>query len=64
MVTKLGSTQQVKLLDEIIDNAAGLPLESQDLLLMMAKAMKYTRDSIECSHTGGQAAWGNVFRDE
>ena len=63
MVTKLGSTQQAKLLDEIIDNAVGLPLESQDLLLMMAKAMKYTKDNMECSYTGGQAEWENVSRD-
>ncbi len=63
MAVKSGSTQRVKLLDEIIDNAAGLPLEKQDALLMMAKAMKYTRDSMECSRMGEQKAWENVFRD-
>jgi len=36
-----GSNQKV--LDEIIDNVAGLPLESQDTILMVAKAMQYTR---------------------
>lgn len=33
-------------MDEIIDNASELPLESQDWLLMMAKSMRYTRDCI------------------
>ena len=43
---KTDGVGQVKILDEIINNATGLPLESQDLLLMMAKAMRYTRDCI------------------
>ena len=30
-------------LNKIIDDAVGLPTESLDLLLMMAKAMRYTR---------------------
>ena len=34
------------MLDEIIDNAIELPVESQDLLLMMAKAMRYTRECV------------------
>ncbi len=38
------TVQQVKVLDELIDNAIGLPVGSQDLLLMMAKAMRHTRD--------------------
>lgn len=29
---------------EIIDNARGLSIENQKLLLMMAKAMRYTRE--------------------
>lgn len=44
MATQNNSTQQVKVLDEIIDNAIMLPAGSQDLLLMMAKAMRHTRD--------------------
>lgn len=44
MTTQKGSAQQLKVLDEIIDNATGLPVESQDLLLIIAKAMRYTRD--------------------
>lgn len=40
------STEKTKVLDEIINGAVELPLESQDLLLMMAKAMRYTRDYI------------------
>ncbi len=41
-----GSVERVKVLDEIINNAIGLPLESQDWLLMMAKSMRYTRDCV------------------
>lgn len=40
------SAQQIKLLDELIDNATELPVESQNLLLMLAKAMSYTRNCI------------------
>ncbi len=46
MEMQLTSTKNVTVLDEIIDNASGLPLESQDWLLMMAKSMRYTRDCI------------------
>lgn len=44
MTTQNTTVQQVKVLDELIDNAIGLPVGSQDLLLMMAKAMRHTRD--------------------
>ena len=37
---------RLKILDEIMENAGTLPLESQDLLLMMAKAMRHTRDCV------------------
>lgn len=40
------SRGNAKVMDEIIDNAAGLPIESQYMILMMAKAMKYTRDCV------------------
>lgn len=43
---QLTSIKNVTVLDEIIDNASELPLESQDWLLMMAKSMRYTRDCI------------------
>lgn len=36
--------KQTELLDELIDNATGLPVESQELLLMMARGMAYTRE--------------------
>ncbi len=58
MTMKTDGVGQVKILDEIINNATGLPLESQDLLLMMAKAMRYTRDCIyrtECHRTVSQS---------
>lgn len=40
------SRGNTKVVDEIIDNAAGFPVESQYMILMMAKAMKYTRDCV------------------
>ncbi len=40
------TVQQMKVLDELIDNAIGLPVSSQDLLLMMAKAMRHTRNCL------------------
>lgn len=46
MITPNSSIQQGKVIDEIIENAIELPVESQDLLLMMAKAMRYTRDCV------------------
>lgn len=44
MTTQKNSVKKISMLNEIIDNAVELPLESQNLLLMMAKSMKYTRD--------------------
>lgn len=44
MTAQIGSVERVKILDEIINNAIELPLESQDWLLMMAKSMRYTRN--------------------
>lgn len=46
MEMQITSTKNGTVLDEIIDNASELPLESQDWLLMMAKSMRYTRDCI------------------
>ena len=40
------TVHQMNVLDEIIDNAIGLPVSSQDLLLMMAKAMRHTRNCL------------------
>lgn len=39
-------SQQTDILDELIDNASGLPVESQNLLLLLAKSMAYTRDCL------------------
>ena len=44
LTVKKCSNQPVAVLDEIIENAMELPVESQKLVLMIAKAMKYTRD--------------------
>lgn len=46
MTTQNTTVQQLKILDELIDNAIGLPVSSQDLLLMMAKAMRHMRDCL------------------
>ena len=40
------SRENTKVVDEIIDNAAGFPVESQYMILMMAKAMQYTHNSV------------------
>ena len=46
MATKVGMVQQKDVLNEIIDNAVSLPIENQELLLSMAKAMRYTRKCV------------------
>lgn len=46
MLMQESSVKKVKILDEIIDNATELPLESQDWLLLIAKSMRYTRDCV------------------
>lgn len=46
MAVQNNSGQKTKIADEIIDNAIGLPVENQELLLMMAKAMQYTRKCV------------------
>lgn len=49
------SRGNAKVMDEIIDNAAGLPIECQYMILMMAKAMKYTRDCVMRQLSGEQS---------
>lgn len=44
MIKKINSIKKVEILNEIIERAIELPLESQNLLLFMAKAMQYTRN--------------------
>lgn len=50
------SSGNAKVIDEIINQAADFPIESQYMILMTAKAMKYARDcvtrqfSLEPSH--------------
>ena len=43
MTKQSGVVDDVNILDEIIDNATNLPLESQKLVLLLAKGMAYTR---------------------
>lgn len=46
MSVQLSSREKADIADEIINNAIGLPVENQELLLMMAKAMQYTRNCV------------------
>lgn len=54
MKEKDDSVQQVKILNELIENAMGLPIESQNLLLILAKGMAYTRDCLVKQSTAEQ----------
>lgn len=42
----MSSIKKTVILDEIMDNVATLPLESQEWLLIIAKSMRYTRNCI------------------
>lgn len=55
MKEKDDSVQQVKILNELIENAMGLPIESQNLLLILAKGMAYTRDCLVKQNTAEQS---------
>lgn len=46
MTEKNSTVGKEKVLEEIICNASGLSLESQNLLLILAKGMAYTRDCL------------------
>lgn len=45
------SVDQGKVLDEIINNATGLPPDGLEIILLIAKSMKYTRECMmkECN---------------
>ena len=49
MTKEMCSEKQDSVLDEIIDNAVGLPLESQRFLLILAKGMAFTRQCLSAS---------------
>lgn len=40
------SAEQRKVLDNIIENAVELPVDSLEVLLLVAKSMRYTRECI------------------
>lgn len=46
MIKPIYSTKKDLVIDEIISNATELPLEKQEMLLVIAKAMQYTKNSI------------------
>lgn len=57
--TQFDSGRQTGIADEIIDNAIGLPLENQELLLMMAKAMQYTRNCVSRQSAARPPSWNS-----
>lgn len=44
LTNQMSLLKKNEILDEIINNAIELPIESQDLLLMIAKGMRFTKD--------------------
>ncbi|MCM1261207.1 MAG: hypothetical protein NC313_00695 [Butyrivibrio sp.] len=46
MAKETNLEEQTNVLNEIIENAIGLPPSNQEALLLIAKAMKYTRECI------------------
>ena len=54
LIKRKSSIEEIKVLDEIIDNAMELPLESQNLLLILAKGMAYTRSCVTKQINEGQ----------
>lgn len=52
-----GPAPQGEVLRELMENAVGLPLESQKLLLILAKGMAYTRDCL--TRQGGKNQQNN-----
>lgn len=54
LIKHKSSIEKIKVLDEIIDNAMELPLESQNLLLILAKGMAYTRNCVTKQFNEGQ----------
>lgn len=54
MTNQIKPNEENETLDNLIDNAKKLPLDSQMVLLMVAKAMRYTQDRINGSDGAGQ----------
>lgn len=46
MTTQTSSANKAAIVNEIINNAVELPLESQNVILLIAKSMKYTRECV------------------
>lgn len=44
MTEKISFTKEGDLLDEIINHAVALPIDGQDQILRVAKAMQYTKE--------------------
>lgn len=44
MTMQTESVSKVAIVNEIINNAVELPLEGQNVVLLIAKSMKYTRE--------------------
>lgn len=54
MTNQTKPNEENETLDNLIDNAKKLPLDSQMVLLMVAKAMRYTQDRINGPDGSGQ----------
>lgn len=46
MAVQTSPANKAAIVNEIIDNAVELPLESQNVVLLIAKSMKYTRECV------------------
>lgn len=44
MTLQTNSANKMAIVNEIINNAVELPLEGQNVILLIAKSMKYTRE--------------------
>ncbi len=44
MTLQTSSANKMAIVNEIINNAVELPLEGQNVILLIAKSMKYTRE--------------------
>lgn len=54
MKSYTNNIEKIKVLNEIIENAKELPLESQNLILMIAKGMSYTKEYLEKQNKGSE----------
>lgn len=54
MKSQINNIEKIKVLNELIENTKELPLESQNLILMIAKGMSYTKGCLEKQNKGSE----------